>query len=99
MVAPFWSDNDIRKAGAVRYAVINLEESDKGEEVLRNVSRFIRHQDRHAADENFEGQWMLVAYWDRVHPYPHGSHSNYYTNYYGSFTQKVSCLYKVCLAV
>ena len=92
MVAPFWSDNDIRRAGAVRYAVINSEESEDGDEVLRNVNSFIRHQNRDANEENFKGHWMLVAYWDRVHPYPHGSHSNYYTNN-GRFTDKVSYLY------
>ena len=89
-MAPFWSDNDIRRAGAVRYAVINLGESQKGDELLENVSSFIRHQ-RNGEADNFEGQWMLVAYWDQVHPYPHGSYYHYYINYYGQFTQKVSC--------
>ena len=91
VVAPFWSDNDIRRAGTVGYAVINSGESQKGDELLRNVSSFIQHQKNGEADD-FEGQWMLVAYWDRVHPYPHGSYSQYYINYYGQFTQKVSCL-------
>ena len=34
-------------------------------------------------------QWMLVAYWDSVHSYPHGSVGSYYYNYYGGFTQNV----------
>ena len=92
MLAPFWSDNDIRRAGSVRYASISLGATSGGDELITRISAFIRHQNSDANEQNFNGEWMLVAFWDRVHPYPHGSTSSYYHNYYGSFTEKVSSL-------
>ena len=91
VLAPFWSDNDIRRSGSVRYANITLGDSRHDNKLIKTVSRFIRYQHDDAAMQNFEGQWMLVAYWDGVHPYPHGSTDSYYRNYYGEFTQKVIC--------
>ena len=90
VLAPFWSDNDIRRSGSVRYANITLGDcKHDNNELIETVSRFIRHQHNDAAMQNFEGQWMLVANWDCVHPYPHGSTGSYYRNYYSEFTQKV----------
>ena len=73
-VAPFWSDNDIRKDGAVRYAtydsvVTNTNSASAGRELLEQVNRFIQAQQD---EEIFVGLWMLIAHWDSVHPSPHG---------------------------
>ena len=84
-MAPFWANNDLRRAGSVRYALI-----DSDDDLLRKVSRFIRFNNKEAEDSDFVGEWMLVVYWDGVHPYPHGSYYNYYLNYYSSFTAQVS---------
>ena len=74
MVAAFWSDNDIRKEGTVRYVAIEKGDSTKGDDMLEEVSAFTQGQ-RAADDERdeFQGSWMLVAQWDGVHPYPHGA--------------------------
>ena len=72
MVAPFWSDNDIRRSGSVHYVNITLGDSNHGDELINTVSKFIQHQNDEAAEQNFTGDWMLIAHWDRVHPYPHG---------------------------
>ena len=89
MLAPFWSDNDIRRTGSVRYASISLGDTSAGDDLIARVSAFIQHQNSNAKEQNFNGQWMLVAFWDSVHPYPHGSTNSYYNNYYDSFTEKV----------
>ena len=67
VVAPFWSDNDIRLKGEVCYEV-----HDRHDELMDSVSEYIST----SIGTNFRGRWMLLAQWDRVHPYPHGS-SNY----------------------
>ena len=69
-IAPFWSDNDIRKAGAVRYVAYGSRAGDKttkGEMMLHKVNQYVKR-----ADEEFTGKWLLVAHWDHVHPSPHG---------------------------
>ena len=60
IVAPFWADHDPRPAGQISYAVYSTNS-----EVLSTVSRFIRQQ----TGTNFEGSWMLLAYWDNVPEY------------------------------
>ena len=72
-MAPFWSDNDIRRDGAVRYATysVNDNENPQGERLMQFLNGYI--QRFQAEDEDpFEGQWLLTAHWDNVHPSPHG---------------------------
>ena len=74
VVAPFWSDNDIRKAGVVRYATYTRgDASPVGAALLNNLTSYIQRIRR---DEDFEGRWMLIAHWDGVHPSPHGGNSS-----------------------
>ena len=74
--APFWSDNDIRRAGSVRYATFhnNTPEdlaNEPGQTLLAEVNKYI--QDRQGeGEEPFVGNWLLIAHWDNVHPSPHG---------------------------
>ena len=71
-VAPFWSDNDIRKDGTVRYAIYNRATDDNpaGRALLDVVNANIQSQQ--GGEVLFEGLWMLIAHWDGVHPSPHG---------------------------
>ena len=64
VIAPFWSNNDLTLAGNVTYQVEKFS-SDQ----LTSASAFIRD----TTNTNFSGTWMLVAQWNGVHPYPHGS--------------------------
>ena len=66
VVAPFWSDNDIRKEGTVRYVVV--EEDTTG---LISMASAVVVNSRN--DAVFFGTWMLVVQWDQVHPHPHGA--------------------------
>ena len=69
-IAPFWSDNDIRKAGAVRYVAYGTQVGDKtpsGERLLDIVNQNVQK-----VDAEFSGKWLLIAHWDHVHPSPHG---------------------------
>ena len=56
-MAPFWDDVDIRGGNGV----ISYEIHNSGY-YLDHVSGFIQAI-------AFKGTWMLVAYWDAVHPY------------------------------
>ena len=60
VVAPFWSDNDLRLAGSVTYQVFTSQ--------FANVNAFISD----TTGTNFTATWMLVAQWNGAHPYPHG---------------------------
>ena len=68
VTAPFWSDMDTRVAGSVSYETHQRGSNAESNAKLERVSGFI------AARENisFTASWMLLAHWDRVHPYPHG---------------------------
>lgn len=67
LVAPFWNDHDLRLDGSLTYNTYRIGVSQASDYLLNNVSTFIRNKE----GVNFTGSWMLVAYWDSVHPYPH----------------------------
>lgn len=74
VVAPFWSDNDIRMNGSIRYEVHARVAGPRtrSPQLLDLVSSIIINQ-RNLTAGSFQGQWMLVAEWNEVHPYPHGN--------------------------
>ena len=79
-VAPFWSDNDIRREGAVRYASYctdsNCTTHTEGEEFLAQVNEYIQSFQEEGEDQ-FQGTWLLAAHWDGVHPSPHGQDDHF----------------------
>ena len=89
VIAPFWNDHDLRKSGSVSYAVIDSDEGNDSVMLIKNISKFIRLNHKQAAMDDFEGTWMLLAHWDNVHPYPHGSYQWYYSYYYDHYIIKV----------
>ena len=74
-VAPFWSDNDIRREGAVRFATFHSNDAASNNPVGRNwlhqVNTYIQSTQQEG-EEEFEGNWVLTVHWDNVHPSPHG---------------------------
>ena len=68
VVAPYWSDVDNRKAGQIRYLVLEAVNQNNNASIAK-VNEFISQ----AVNETFNGLWMLVAEWRDVHPYPHGT--------------------------
>ena len=46
---------------------------------------------------NFTASWMLVAQWDKVHPYPHGTVGGGISEQYGNFLDSVS--YRCIIAI
>lgn len=82
-MAPFWSTNDIRISGSVRYTTLNRQSLSNGENEIElffeMVNKYIRTT---SEDKNFSGSWMLIARWDHVHPYPHGDTYWQYWYYY-----------------
>ena len=62
LLAPFWSDVDITTTGSVQYEV----HTGGTDSFISQVSSFIAdYYGRH-----FIGEWLLVAQWSRVPPYP-----------------------------
>ena len=71
VVAPYWSDNDIRREGNVSYEVFQIQANDAfGDQILDDVSSYIREN---SVSSNFRGSFMILAEWEGVHPYPHGT--------------------------
>lgn len=69
LVTPFWSNIDTRLSGQVRYVIHTSGESSSANSQIQDVVNFVNSQQ----DQEFtNANWMLVATWDRVHPFPHG---------------------------
>ena len=68
VVAPYWSDNDIRQRGSVIYEVFQSGDSAYGDSLLATVSDFIK--DNFNNDSNFQGTYMILVEWNGVHPFP-----------------------------
>ncbi len=85
VVAPFWADHDIRVEGTVSYKTYSFGDGDSNI-MLEYVSSFIRSN----RNESFTGQWMLVANWTDVHPYPHGDGADFLSSSLREFVANVS---------
>ena len=86
MVAPFWADIDTRGAGSVFYEVHEWGYNRGSNAMLERLSGFISSQ----KSVNFTASWMLVAQWDRVHPFPHGIVEGDFSEQYRNFLDRVS---------
>lgn len=71
LVAPYWDDVDTRFGSGQ----ISFEIHQSGY-FLEEVSEFIR---RRRSAVTFTGTWMLIVYWDAVHPF------------FGLFSTEVCC--------
>ena len=69
LVAPYWDDVDIRLAGNISYEVHSRSNNNPGSnQLLDQISQFVED----STGDSFQGDWMLVAEWEEVHPWPHG---------------------------
>ena len=70
VVAPYWDDVDLRRAGNISYEVHSRSGNNPGSnQLLDEVSGFVEN----STGQSFQGSWMLVAEWENVHPWPHGN--------------------------
>ena len=67
IIAPFWSDNDIR--GPERKVLYEVHTTLVNSEHLVEVSQFIRNE----TGTTFRGEWMLFVEWRECHPFPYGA--------------------------
>ena len=81
VIAPYWADHDIRRAGSVSYQAFERGRSQYDDTTLNRVNDYLRLTNQAA---NFSGNFMILAEWNSVHPYPHGSRYFYYYYYYSS---------------
>ena len=70
IIAPFWSNNDIRRAGMVRYEV-----HDGGSAASQDLLHTMNEAIANTTGEIFQGVWMLLVEWRDCHPHPHGQGS------------------------
>lgn len=82
LIAPFWSDVDIRKDGKIFYEV-HQSSNTASAELLANVNSAI-NANGNTDTSNFNGTWMLVAKWESVGPYPAGSDDEALIEFYNS---------------
>ena len=79
LVAPYWDDVDIRLAGNISYEVHSRSDNNPGSnQLLDDVSNFVER----STGQSFQGTWMLVAEWEEVHPWPHGSGSLFLLSFF-----------------
>jgi len=89
LIAPYWSDNDIRREGNVSYEVFQFQETGThGDEVLDAVNSYIQEEFENAT--NFVGVYMILAEWNTVHPFPHGTNPDTLSPTTRSFVAKVA---------
>ena len=62
MIAPFWANFDTTMGGAVSW---ELHDSSNSPLLVQTVDSFIEVE---YGDQNFEGSWMLVVFWENVQP-------------------------------
>uniref|UniRef100_A0A1X7TZY4 VWFD domain-containing protein n=1 Tax=Amphimedon queenslandica TaxID=400682 RepID=A0A1X7TZY4_AMPQE len=66
IVAPYWSDSDIRSTGSVCYEV---HDDINSSPLMRTVSDIVHK----LTGTSYNGYWLMVAQWRNVHPFPHGA--------------------------
>jgi len=71
LLAPYWSNNDIRNTGEVIYASFQYGDTTEGNILLEIYRNYIRTNYPNATQ--FQGNFMILADWNKVHPFPHGS--------------------------
>ena len=89
VVAPYWADHDIRREGSVLYETFERGRSPNDDLMLSRVNDYLNR----SMSSDFSGTFMILAKWNGVHPYPHGS--SYLSYYYPSlidFTNQVHVL-------
>ena len=92
VVAPYWADHDIRRGGSVSYETFVRGRSQNDDSILMTVTDYLRSTNM--ASPDFSGTFMILAEWDGVHPYPHGSDYLYYfARYYRSI---IDFIVQVC---
>ena len=76
VVAPFWSDNDIRKNGTVRYVDINIRSRDSlnstrdhENHLISEVLAHLKKTGTTGIEQVFQPTWMIIAQWDKVPPF------------------------------
>ena len=70
VIAPYWSDNDIRMSGVVSYALFETSHPDPDVSArISIVNDFVTNQTMTA----FNATWLLLVEWEDCQPFPAGS--------------------------
>ena len=77
MFSPFWCDNDIRKAGTVRYLSISRGINPRYDGIMDEILKYLKNDKTINCPPDYVGKWALVVQWDKVHPSPHGAHNHF----------------------
>ena len=95
VVAPYWADHDIRSDGNVLYQTYKRGSSLYDDITLDRVNEYLRFSNQSSPE--FSGTFMILAEWNGVHPYPHGSrYLFYFFRYYPSLREFIN---QVCVHI
>ncbi len=87
IIAPYWSDNDIRLSGAVEYVqYTSTHQIPAVGAKLEQVSEFISNE----TGTVFSGVWMLLVEWNNCPPFPAGSSDSIDPSIDATFLSSVS---------
>ena len=93
VVAPYWTDHDIRRTGSICYETFERGRSQNDDSELNRVNTFLQMNQK----SNFSGTFMIVAEWLGVHPYPHGSSNlNFFESNYPSRADFINQVLYIC---
>ncbi len=89
MLAPYWSDIDIRTSGRINYVVYLPSSMDPQVQTsINNVAQTISN----VTTESFSPDWTLLINWEGVYPFPSGSGGSVSLPYTSQYIQSVSLL-------
>ena len=87
VVAPFWSDIDVRLEGEIHYKrFFRASEIEQEKTILNYISNYVAV--KQGLPTNFTASTLLVVQWKNVPPFPHGSRVRL-DNILDVFTDKV----------
>ena len=87
IVAPFWSDVDVRLEGKIHYKQLFKTSGIEQEiTVLNYISNYVAV--KQGLPANFTASTLVVVQWKSVPPFPHGSRARF-DNILDAFTNKV----------
>ena len=69
VVAPYWADIDNRIDGRIYWEIHTSQGGTVSQQLLTRVNDFLFNE----TGVSLGGTWLMVATWDRVHAWPHGT--------------------------
>ena len=70
VLAPYWADQDTRLNGRVSWESYTVGDSAETDIIIADVNTFVN---MNTNETDFSGNFVLVGFWEEMHPYPAGA--------------------------